>query len=460
MILAVQPGWDTAIGWIAPYQIALCVAMLAGAALFSWQMHRLGVSWSRVLSSLPLAVVLPVTGARILDIAVYSTDHLWDNPVDLLKVLGGGLSSHGAFLGLALLAVVLSRLYRVPVLAIADRLVIWGMLGVVAARAGDHFHDQGVGIQSDLPWAIGFQHFVDRQALARHPVNYYEIGLTVLLIAFTFVFLRILRGRRPGFVAAVVTILYFIGRLFIDGVREVPLLLETPRIPIAHLMSLVAILLVVPIAIMAFGRGEAATYAAAGRAPKDQEPKALEKKHRSIWAKLRNFFISLVVAGALGGLAEYLAIHVQVGRRQPDFPLSILFILMISWSLPVLITGLIGGKLGDLLSAWSMRVPRRVLTAILFIWGLWITVGVMLVTPMEFSAVIMVLFAVLLPAFHETRDLVVYVTGSLVLTLLHVVPILLIPQMRNQPLNALVFVSFGIAVSAADRARCYVNSKA
>ncbi len=457
MFLAIPPGWNTAIGWVAPYHIALFLAMLVGAALFSWQMRRLGVSWSRVLSTLPLAVVMPVAFARIVDMAVYSPDDLLSNPFDLLRVLGGGLSSHGAILGLALLAFALGRFYAVPAARIADGLVFWGLLGVVAARVGDFLHAQGVGTPSDLPWAVAFHRMPDHGTVLRHPANLYEIVFVAVLMILAFLFFRRLRGRRPGLVATAVSWLYLLGRLFIDGIREVPLLAEDPRIATGQLLSAVAIVLLAPVVWILLRRRDSGNEAVVRKAVSGRGVRANTDEPPEISVRVRSAVVALFAAGVLGGMAEVLVNHVRFTSGRMVSPISVIVSTTIMWALPVLVLGWIGGRMGYLLSGWSMRVPRMGVSIVLFVVAMVATVSGMLLLPMALAALIMVFFALTMPAFHTIRDLVVYLTGGIGAMALHAALFLLYPG-SNRHLGAALFIMFGLAAVLTDRVRLRARS--
>lgn len=453
MFLAIPPGWNTAIGWVAPYHVALFAAMLVGAALFSWQMNRLGVSWSRVLSSLPLAVVLPVACARIVDVAVYSPDDLLSNPFNLLRVLGGGLSSHGAILGLALLAVTLGWFYAVSTARIADRLIFWGLLGVGAARVGDFFHTQGVGTPSDLPWAVAFHRMPDHGTVLRHPANLYEIVFVAVLMILAFLLLRRLRGRRPGLVAAAASWLYLFGRLFIDGVREVSLLVEAPRIATGQLLSLVVIVLLSPVVLILLRRRDSGPKAVVRKAASDRGAQANADEPPGISVRVRGTVVALLIAGVLGGTAEVLVNHVRFTHGRMVSPVSVVVFASIIWALPVLVFGWIGGRLGDLLSGWSMRAPRMSVSIVLFVMAMGATVSGMLLLPMALAALIMVFVALTLPAFHKIRDMVTYMIGGLAITFIHVAFVGFLGISTRRFSGAAVFILFGIASVITDRIR-------
>jgi phosphatidylglycerol:prolipoprotein diacylglycerol transferase len=449
MILAIPPGWSTAIGWVVPYQLALLPALIAGAAVFLWQMRRLGVSWSRILSTLPLAVVITVACARVLDLVIYDPEYLTRSPFDLLKVLGGGLSSHGAFLGIAITAFVLARIYRRRAGEVADGLLFWGLLGTAAARVGDFFHAQGVGTPTGLPFAMSFEELPDGGTVARHPVHFYEIGfVAILVVAAAFLMRRFWRSR-PGFAATLTLTIYLLGRLLLDVVRDVQVIAADSRFTVAHLLSLVAIAALVPALWISSRRGHSRTL----EPPREPTTKSELDGARTIFSRFARPVLGIVAAGLLGGIAEMLIAHVRWGNCQIVAPCSMLLFLSIFWVIPVVLLGRLGTWLGAILTCRRKKGVRTVFRIVFLVFALGTALGGLVLLPMALSAVIVVCFALTLPAFHTVRDLTAYVAGGLGATAILGLRAAIFPSMGPFVTGPAVLMMFGIATVLAERVR-------
>lgn len=124
-------------------------------------------------------VVATVVGARVAHLLFYERpEYYLCNPLVIVQVWKGGLSSHGAAVGIV-----------VALFWLAKREKRWGLSGwklldlvVVPAglvgaliRLGNFINQEVVGTPTDKPWGVVFLHPMDGSAVVpRHPVQLYE----------------------------------------------------------------------------------------------------------------------------------------------------------------------------------------------------------------------------------------------------------------------------------------------
>ena len=100
----------------------------------------------RALDSLVVYLVVGMlVGARILYAVVYEPGYYLDRPLDILKVWRGGLSFHGAVLGMTAACGVFARMKRVPFWGVADTLALVGAPGLFFGRIGNFINAEVYG---------------------------------------------------------------------------------------------------------------------------------------------------------------------------------------------------------------------------------------------------------------------------------------------------------------------------
>jgi len=159
-----------------------------------------------------LTIVLAFIGAR----AGYIISHPaeFTNPVEMLRLDHGGLTSHGAIAGGLVALWIASRRERVPFWDLADA-VIWVVpIGNIFVRFGNFMNGELYGDPTSLPWAVRFPGVPE----PRHPLQIYEMILAVGILA---VALSISRRRAfSGQVFWTVIVLTSIGRIVLDLLRS------------------------------------------------------------------------------------------------------------------------------------------------------------------------------------------------------------------------------------------------
>jgi len=120
-------------------------------------------------------------GARVVYCIVYDFEHWSQNPFSLFTVWNGGLSFHGAVIGMAAASYIFARKIHYPFLVITDTLALAGAPGLFFGRIGNFINGELYGRVTDVPWAMMF---ASGGNVLRHPSMLYEgIGEGILLTA-------------------------------------------------------------------------------------------------------------------------------------------------------------------------------------------------------------------------------------------------------------------------------------
>ncbi len=164
-----------------------------------------------------------ILGARFGHILFYSLDYYMANPEQILQIWNGGLSSHGAAIGVLLAyGLFLLQNKKIKFFDYADIIAIVTTIPVIFVRMGNFFNSEIVGrVAENLPWAVTFER-VDQ--LPRHPSQIYESLLGVLILAVLYpLWKKKHKSAKPGYFAGLFFILYFGTRFLVEFVKEYPL---------------------------------------------------------------------------------------------------------------------------------------------------------------------------------------------------------------------------------------------
>jgi phosphatidylglycerol:prolipoprotein diacylglycerol transferase len=163
-----------------------------------------------------------LVGARLVYALFYEPGHYLDDPLELFRLWHGGLSFHGAVLGMTVACVVFSRVRRLSFWELTDTLALAGTPGLFFGRLGNFINGELYGRPSTVPWSMIFPS--DPLHVPRHPSQLYEaVGEGLVL----FLLLRTLERRavaggwyRPGLLGAAFLIGYGVVRSLLEFTRQ------------------------------------------------------------------------------------------------------------------------------------------------------------------------------------------------------------------------------------------------
>lgn len=252
------PGLGYPIAW---YGVLFAVGFALGCWVTRWSVahyladddpHLEGLQLRRQAAHytdrlLWFTVIGTVVGARLGHVFFYNLSAYLEAPLEIFNLRRGGLTSHGAVIGvtLSLLAFRWScrpPLPRYSLLRLLDIAVLPTALIAVFVRVGNFINQELIGIPSGAPWAVKFAHPLDgATAVARHPVQLYEalayLGVFVLLRQLS----RLQDIRRStGLLAGLFFLLVFGARFLLEFFKETQSkgLFAVTRLDMGQLLSI------------------------------------------------------------------------------------------------------------------------------------------------------------------------------------------------------------------------------
>ncbi len=161
-------------------------------------------------------------GARLMYAAVYEPGHYFGHPFAFFEVWQGGLSFHGAVIGMVAATAIFTRRRGLAFLTVTDTLALAGTPGLFFGRLGNFFNAELYGRATSLPWGMIFP--TDPLHIPRHPSELYEAvgeGLVLAAILFWIERRSLARGwYRPGVLSAAFLIGYGVIRFCIEFTRQ------------------------------------------------------------------------------------------------------------------------------------------------------------------------------------------------------------------------------------------------
>jgi prolipoprotein diacylglyceryl transferase len=205
------------------YSLIFVVVFLGGYQLLRWQIMRGGGEERDASDFFVYGVLAVLIGARLGHCFFYDYEKTLSDPIWVLQIWTGGLSSHGAVIGLIVAMWLFTRNRGVPFLEGADRFAFSAALGATLVRIGNFFNSEIVGKVTDGTWGVKFPRY-DRagEVFYRHPTQLYEATVALTVLGLLFLADKLLgKERRPrGMMISLFFVLYFSGRFGIEYFKE------------------------------------------------------------------------------------------------------------------------------------------------------------------------------------------------------------------------------------------------
>jgi len=164
------------------------------------------------------AIVGLIIGARLGYMLFYNSSALVGEPLEIFKVWHGGMSFHGALLGILAAGFIFAKRNDIHFLDLGDFAAPLTPPGLFAGRIGNFINAELWGRPGDVPWAMVFPG-PGAGAVPRHPSQLYEALLEGAVLFFILWFFS--RQPRPrGMVLGLFLLLYGLFRFLVEFFRQ------------------------------------------------------------------------------------------------------------------------------------------------------------------------------------------------------------------------------------------------
>ena len=198
-------------------------------------------------------IIAIILGGRLGYVVFYNFEYFILNPIEILKVWKGGMSFHGALIGIILATIIFSAKRKIKTLFFLDIIACVSPIGIFFGRIANFINGELVGKVTNVYWGVIFPK-IDN--LTRHPSQLYEAFLEGILLFLVMNFLYSKKNYKIGSCSSSFLIFYGIFRISAEFFRE-------PDIEVGYLIGsismgmLLSVLMIFAGSIIYFKRNDA-----------------------------------------------------------------------------------------------------------------------------------------------------------------------------------------------------------
>jgi phosphatidylglycerol:prolipoprotein diacylglycerol transferase len=173
-------------------------------------------------------IISIILGGRLGYIVFYNFSYYLNNPLDIFKIWQGGMSFHGALIGIILGTYLFTKKTKINLFFFLDIIASVAPIGIFFGRIANFINGELYGKPSKVFWSVIFPE-VDK--IPRHPSQLYEAlleGVILLIILISVVYKK---ETKTGTVSALFMIFYGFFRIIAEQFRE-------PDIQVGYLFDL------------------------------------------------------------------------------------------------------------------------------------------------------------------------------------------------------------------------------
>ncbi len=181
---------------------------------------KINMSNDKIDEFLLYSIIGLLVGSRLFEAIFWQPNYYFSNPIRILEFWKGGMSFHGAFIGLIVAGYLfIKRNKKFSFLKLADLVSFPAMLVLAFGRLANFINGELPGKIADVSWCVKFPYYEG----CRHPSQLYEslhhiLGFFIML-PLTY------KKFKDGFIFFAFILLYGFGRFITDFYRDDPNLL-------------------------------------------------------------------------------------------------------------------------------------------------------------------------------------------------------------------------------------------
>ncbi len=158
-----------------------------------------------------------IIGGRLGYVLFYNPGYFFLNPLDIIKVWEGGMSFHGALIGIIIGTYLFSKKRNLSTFFFLDIIACVSPIGIFFGRVANFINGELVGKVTNVSWAVIFP-TVD--TLSRHPSQLYEAILEGILLFVIMITMIMRKQYKIGTCSYSFLIFYGIFRIISEVFRE------------------------------------------------------------------------------------------------------------------------------------------------------------------------------------------------------------------------------------------------
>jgi phosphatidylglycerol:prolipoprotein diacylglycerol transferase len=162
-------------------------------------------------------IISIILGGRIGYVIFYNLEYYLLNPIDILKIWQGGMSFHGALIGIVLGTYIFSIKKKIKTFILLDIIACVSPAGLFLGRISNFINAELIGKPTEVIWGVIYPN-IDYQP--RHPSQIYEAILEGVLLFLIINLIMWRKNYQKGFCSALFLFFYGIFRIIAEQFRE------------------------------------------------------------------------------------------------------------------------------------------------------------------------------------------------------------------------------------------------
>ena len=162
-------------------------------------------------------IISIIVGGRLGYVLFYNFEYYISNPVEIIKVWEGGMSFHGALIGIIIGTHLFSTRKNIPTFFFLDVIACVSPIGILFGRIANFINGELVGKVTDVSWGIIFPAI---DMMPRHPSQLYEALLEGLILFILINAITLKQKYKTGLSSSLFLIFYGIFRIVAEQFRE------------------------------------------------------------------------------------------------------------------------------------------------------------------------------------------------------------------------------------------------
>ena len=162
-------------------------------------------------------IISIIVGGRLGYVLFYNFEYYISNPVEIIKVWEGGMSFHGALIGIIIGTHLFSTKKNIPTFFFLDVIACVSPIGILFGRIANFINGELVGKVTEVSWGIIFPAI---DMMPRHPSQLYEALLEGLILFILINSITLKRKYKIGISSSLFLIFYGTFRIIAEQFRE------------------------------------------------------------------------------------------------------------------------------------------------------------------------------------------------------------------------------------------------
>ncbi len=188
-------------------------------------------------------IISIIIGGRLGYVIFYNLNHYILNPLDVFKIWEGGMSFHGALIGIIIGTYLFSSKRKIQTLFLLDIIACVAPIGIFLGRIANFINGELVGKISSIYWSVIFPKI---DMMPRHPSQLYEAFLEGFLLFIILNKIIFRENYKPGTCSYLFLIFYGVFRVIAEIFRE-------PDAQLGYIFSFLSMGMILSFAMIFFG---------------------------------------------------------------------------------------------------------------------------------------------------------------------------------------------------------------